>query len=59
MDDRERMESKKIHSVTMSTTLPNLSSEQNTEHFTEINKNRATIENDISISEVTRKDKYN
>ncbi|GAB1869128.1 hypothetical protein CAJAP_10207 [Camponotus japonicus] len=51
MDDRERMEIKKMHSVTMSTTLPNLSSEQNTENFTEISKNRATIESDISITE--------
>jgi len=59
MDDRERMEIKKMHSVTMSTTLPNLSSEQNTENFTEISKNRATIESDISITEVMRKDKYN
>lgn len=52
MDDK-RIEIKKIHSVTMSTTLPNLSSEQN---FTEIGKNRAAMESDISVTEV--KDKY-
>lgn len=49
MDDK-RIEIKKIHSVTMST-LPNLSSERN---FTEINKNRAAMESDISVTEVTK-----
>lgn len=50
MDDK-RME---IHSLTMSTTLPNLSSEQNTENFTEISKNHPAMGSDISVTEVTK-----